>query len=655
MQLLGLYLNDMPKAVSKVLHKGWYPFGAYKRPLASKLVVVDDVMRNAHRVYQQEGLPQISVNCIIGMNGAGKSSLLDIIYRIINNFSVRMLGNRKLETKGRELSYAHGVDADLYYICEGKQYRISCRKNRLYWFVQNEDGNSFEHVSIKNANDPKPLLRDFFYTISTNYSLYAFNKEEYIPDNLVEKIGDNAINGEWLDGLFHKNDGYFTPIVITPYRNNGNIDIEKENRLAAQRVMALSLLAKAQGHSFIERYEPSTITYYFDQGYKERTESNYRSYIFSKYKNIDVALLIREFERIWEKILLTTYNDDIAEKSRDRYEMALFYLAYKTVKICFTYEDYWKALKLNLLTKMESTNEVYQHITDGTFRKVADSVVSKLMREINDSVKNRSHITLKISICLDYVENIFNHKVVWGMTNELNVADMMTDKHIETFNDAIAMLPPAFYVTNMKFKEVGIRFNVDNHPESNWTLTGKADFSLGKMSSGERQMLYSLSYVLYHIKNIQSVKEDENRVGYHNICLIFDEVELYYHPDYQRRFLGMLFDAMKWCHIDTNIIHSIQILMVTHSPFVLTDMLTQNTLYLKGGDIQNVKIQTFAANYYELLNKSFFFDKSAIGTVASNVVSKMIQRKNHGELIVNDDIDLVGDDFIRDYLKGANL
>lgn len=651
MQLLGLYLNDMPKAVSKVLHKGWYPFGAYKRPLASKLVVVDDVMRNAHRVYQQEGLPQISVNCIIGMNGAGKSSLLDIIYRIINNFSVRMLGNRKLETKGRELSYAHGVDADLYYISEGKQYRISCRKNRLYWFVQNEDGNSFEHVSIKNANDPKPLLRNFFYTISTNYSLYAFNKEEYIPDNLVEKIGDNAINGEWLDGLFHKNDGYFTPIVITPYRNNGNIDIEKENRLAAQRVMALSLLAKAQGHSFIERYEPSTITYYFDQGYKERTESNYRSYIFSKYKNIDVALLIREFERIWEKILLTTYNDDIAEKSRDRYEMALFYLAYKTVKICFTYEDYWKALKLNLLTKMESTNEVYQHITDGTFRKVAGSVVSKLMREINDSVKNRSHITLKISICLDYMKNIFKHKVVWGMTNEVKVSDMMKDRQISTFNDAIAMLPPAFYVTNMTFKELNIRFNVENHPESNWSLTGKAEFSLGKMSSGERQMLYSLSYVLYHIKNIQSVKEDENRVGYHNICLIFDEVELYYHPDYQRRFLGMLFDAMKWCHIDTNIIHSIQILMVTHSPFVLTDMFTQNTLYLKEGVVQKVKMQTFGANYYEMLNKSFFFDKSAIGTIASEVIGSMIQRKNNEERIEKEELGIVGDDFIRNYLE----
>lgn len=61
----------MPKAVSIVLHKGWYPFCAYKRPLASKLVVVDDVMRNALRVYQQKRLPQISVNCIIGMNGTG--------------------------------------------------------------------------------------------------------------------------------------------------------------------------------------------------------------------------------------------------------------------------------------------------------------------------------------------------------------------------------------------------------------------------------------------------------------------------------------------------------------------------------------------------------------------------------------------------------
>lgn len=126
MQLLGLYLYEMPKAVSKVLQKGWYPFGTYKSPKAGKLVIVENTISNW--VYQQEGLPQMSVNCIVGMNGAGKSSLLDIIYRIINNFSVRMLGNKKLDCKGRTLSYANGVDADLYYICEGTQYKSHVKR-----------------------------------------------------------------------------------------------------------------------------------------------------------------------------------------------------------------------------------------------------------------------------------------------------------------------------------------------------------------------------------------------------------------------------------------------------------------------------------------------------------------------------------------------
>lgn len=648
MQLLGLYLYNMPMAVSKVLQKGWYPFGTYKSPKAGKLVIVENTISNW--VYQQEGLPQMSVNCIVGMNGAGKSSLLDIIYRIINNFSVRMLGNKKLDCKGRTLSYANGVNADLYYICEGMQYKISCRKKRVYWYVQKENGDGFEQIIIRNNTDPKPLLKNFFYTISTNYSLYAFNKEEYKPDDWVENI-DETIDGEWLDGLFHKNDGYYTPIVITPFRSNGNIDIEKENKLASQRVMALSLLATAQGQSFIESYEPSTLEYKFDDSYKERTESNYRSLIFQRFKKLDVSLLFHEFERIWEQVLLTTYDDDITETSRDRYEMALFYLAYKTVKICFTYEDYWKTLDVNTLIQNSDDQNVLMDYIHNGFRKRSRNVVSKLIKEINDSENNRSHITLKISICLEYMKNLFQHRVVWGRQADRPIKELLKDKKVETFNDAISLLPPAFYTVNMTFKEVQISFRVQDHPESNWVLTGDNEFTLGKMSSGERQMLYSLSYVLYHIKNIQSVKEDENRVGYHNICLIFDEVELYYHPDYQRRFFGMLFEAMKWCHIDTEVIHSIQILMVTHSPFVLSDMMTQNTLYLKNGQVQKVNAQTFGANYYEMLNKSFFFDKSAIGTIASEVIGNMIQRKNNEEKIGKEELEIVGDNFIRNYLE----
>lgn len=205
----------------------------------------------------------------------------------------------------------------------------------------------------------------------------------------------------------------------------------------------------------------------------------------------------------------------------------------------------------------------------------------------------------------------------------------------------------------MKFIEKDSENNCDVY-DSDWngmgTLGDTNGFTLNKMSSGERQMLYILSYILYHIKNIQSVREDENRVAYHNVCLIFDEAELYFHPDYQRRFLGMLLEAISWCNIDKEKIHSIQILVVTHSPFVLTDMLTQNTLYLKNG-YHEVHEQTFGANYYNLMNKSFFFDSSAIGSISSEVLSNMIRRSNNGEVIQPDELTLVGDELIKNYLK----
>ena len=52
-----------------------------------------------------------------------------------------------------------------------------------------------------------------------------------------------------------------------------------------------------------------------------------------------------------------------------------------------------------------------------------------------------------------------------------------------------------------------------------------------------------------------------------------------------------------------------------------------------------------------MLNKSFFFDKSAIGSIASDVIGGLIRRKNNKEQIGKEELAIVGDDFIRDYLE----
>lgn len=69
------------------------------------------------------------------------------------------------------------------------------------------------------------ILQDFFYSIVVNYSLYAFNMLD---------------EGKyWIEKLFHKNDAYQVPMVLNPYREYGNININTENHLVKQRLLSI--------------------------------------------------------------------------------------------------------------------------------------------------------------------------------------------------------------------------------------------------------------------------------------------------------------------------------------------------------------------------------------------------------------------------------
>ena len=172
------------------------------------------------------------------------------------------------------------------------------------------------------------------------------------------------------------------------------------------------------------------------------------------------------------------------------------------------------------------------------------------------------------------------------------------------------------------------------------------------LSSGERQVAYTLGNIAYHLKNIQSVNEDKYRIPYHHVNIIMDEVELYFHPDYQRRLISMLISCLSWSHIDRRKIRSINLIVATHSPFVLSDIMTENSLYLKDGKPVKVNKQTFGGNYYNMLKGSFFFRDSAIGEVSSNNIRQWVaEKKQTGEIPSREVLDLVGDPFIKRFLE----
>lgn len=188
------------------------------------------------------------------------------------------------------------------------------------------------------------------------------------------------------------------------------------------------------------------------------------------------------------------------------------------------------------------------------------------------------------------------------------------------------------------------------------------------LSSGERQLVYSMSSILYHVHNIYTIKYAENRRPYNCVQIILEEIEQYYHPEYQRVLIATLIEYLNKLNIDKNF--RIDILLVTHSPFVLSDIPMENILFLEQGksvtsEVKEKLKESFGANMYDLLRFSFFLKESAIGKVSYEVINSLMDKImndasfdvsvcygqtqiNHRNL--NKYVKLVGDTFLKNIL-----
>lgn len=107
-------------------------------------------------------------------------------------------------------------------------------------------------------------------------------------------------------------------------------------------------------------------------------------------------------------------------------------------------------------------------------------------------------------------------------------------------------------------------------------------------------------------------------------------------------------------------VKSISMLFVTHSPFILSDVIKSNILYLKDGkDARAImKVQTFASNINELLAESFFLKGGFAGEFASEVINDLVQylldkqsKRQWNMKSADQLIELVGDDVVKMQLR----
>jgi predicted ATP-binding protein involved in virulence len=90
---------------------------------------------------------------------------------------------------------------------------------------------------------------------------------------------------------------------------------------------------------------------------------------------------------------------------------------------------------------------------------------------------------------------------------------------------------------------------------------------------------------------------------------LLDEIELYYHPEMQRSYLAYLLKMLSRMEVST--LKSINICMVTHSPYILSDIPDNYLLRLEDGKASEKKEdKTFGANIHDLLANNFFMSST---------------------------------------------
>lgn len=596
--------------------------------------------------------PAVNISAIVGENGSGKSTVVEYIIRLINNLSASAFGEIKISDSSDRLHFIDGVEGELFYMQYGRVYSIRIEndsaKLRVYepikelctdkvdvqkacgtFYDNHRDGQGKSHELFRSLGITDDFKR-LFYTIVSNHSIYAYNTNDYPSEINSDKMEmkaevlyrqsfaerTNRIGGVkavypidqkcWLHGLFHKNDGYQVPLVLTPYRSEGIIDINTENKLANERLVALIVDEKSNFRVINEHLKVeslsvtrSNVVYDYKRFKKQLKLSAISVEIYSELKH--------KIKEIWWARLGFP-----AELGKDKkyYNDAISYLAYKTVKVSKQYQQYgffYKRFK----------NSGYQLNEQD------------LERLIDNMILDSSHITAKIFQTLAYIGyNIYTDEVV---SRPIIPEDLKAVNHPRTLanNKIVGLL-----LFNMQ------REKLIPAPIFDVTINLRDTFSneqvpFETISSGEKQLTYAVSSLLYHLVNIDSVKNDNNglRIVYDHVNIILEEIELYFHPDLQRRFVKYLLDSLNTIRFDS--IKGLNIILVTHSPFVLSDIPSNNIVALNKDGSQKDSVKSFGANIHEMLADSFFLKDGSIGEYARWYINEIIEELE-GE---NSDVD----------------
>ena len=632
----------------------------------------------------------VLLHTIVGKNGSGKSSLLDIVFRMMNNVGAVMCKKEKREASER-VCYARHIYADLNYEKswpneesekdeEGNLKIHICKlcirdtalwleyDDNLYWLSdpllmdfsqcarlhydqqKREYGEDhfLDYSDMRTLERKRHLAQMTFYTVATNYSMLGFQSSDYDEEDSLEWSEEIfVIDGKsgafvtcdgkfvmdegwvkrknWLKGIFHKNDGYMCPIVLNPFRDGGKINMDTEAALTVSRLSALLVSERMDKHPLIEDYCLDYISYQRNKEFYLRFEPRYskKDKDLPEKKNLladggDLKLF-RKAGTAQGTVSWTILNklEKLVTKNLSDTEVYVrLYVVYKILNIAGTYPFYEKFSSLGDINAVFSLSKVTEE---------QEKLLDQLVHVIDI---RKTHIEQKVHQALNFIDRLDSKRekdskydASW-LEGEFNYGQYQMElglpmqyTRIET---CLEDLPPNLFWQTIYMKRVDKEGRVI-----------ESGIPFKRMSSGQKQMLYQLSTLIYHLMNLKSVTRQQ--VKYYHVSIVLDEIEVCFHPEYQRQFLSRMLELL--CdRLHLNKRFGIHIWLTTHSPFILSDIPNELITYMENGHrltaeelVERRIRKPMAANISELLHQSFFLHDGFIGEYARKKILSLVE------------------------------
>lgn len=154
--------------------------------------------------------------------------------------------------------------------------------------------------------------------------------------------------------------------------------------------------------------------------------------------------------------------------------------------------------------------------------------------------------------------------------------------------------------------------------DNKWTKTifSVLEFKWKGLSSGELALLNLFG----RLNSVENQLEN-------NVIVLIDEVDLGMHPEWQRKWIKYVLPIIGDMLKKEN--RSVHVILTTHSPIILSDILTKDVIYLSNNTSKNkLKLikkdfKTFGQNIYSLFKNSFFLE-AAKGGFSHEVIKDIL-------------------------------